>query len=77
MGAVENGNGAFFFLDAVGGCGKTFMLNLLLRAVRAHDGIAIATASSGLAALLLDGGSTAHSRFKIPLDLNEHSRFKI
>ena len=30
-------------------------------------------ASSGIASLLLPGGRTAHSRFKIPLNLNEYS----
>jgi ATP-dependent DNA helicase PIF1 len=30
--------------------------------------IALAVASSGIAALLLHGGRTAHSRFKIPID---------
>jgi len=34
-------------------------------------GIAIAVASSGIAALLLTGGRTAHSRFKIPIKLSE------
>ena len=30
-------------------------------------------ASSGIAALLLDGGRTSHSRFKIPLSIHEDS----
>ncbi|XP_049385851.1 uncharacterized protein LOC125849952 [Solanum stenotomum] len=38
-----------------------------------HKGfIALATASSGVAASLLPGGRTAHSRFKIPIDVNEN-----
>ncbi|KAG7946157.1 hypothetical protein I3843_14G024500, partial [Carya illinoinensis] len=36
---------------------------------------ALATASSGVAASIFPGGRTAHSRFKIPLDTNEHSMF--
>lgn len=35
--------------------------------------IVLAVASSGIAALLLPGGRTAHSRFKIPFDLQEGS----
>ncbi|KAH8957187.1 hypothetical protein BDL97_07G078900, partial [Sphagnum fallax] len=35
--------------------------------------IALAVASSGIIALLLEGGRTAHSRFKIPIDLHEQS----
>jgi hypothetical protein len=56
-----------FFIDSPGGCGKTFTLNLLLAFVRARSGIALPVATSGIAALLLDGGTTAHSRFRIPL----------
>ena len=35
--------------------------------VRKDGGIAIATATSGIAATILPGGRTAHSRFKLPL----------
>ncbi|SCZ98328.1 BZ3500_MvSof-1268-A1-R1_Chr7-1g09098 [Microbotryum saponariae] len=57
-----------FFLLAPGGTGKTFVENALLDTVRARDDQAIAVASSGMAALLLKGGHTAHSTFRIPLD---------
>ncbi|KAI5699530.1 hypothetical protein M8J75_004357 [Diaphorina citri] len=60
----------FFFLDAPGGTGKTFLINLLLATVRQEGGIAIAVASSGIAATLIAGGRTAHSTFKLPLNLN-------
>jgi hypothetical protein len=56
-----------FFVDGLGGTGKTFLYNCLLNTVRAQGRVAIAMASSGIAALLLDGGRTAHSRFKIPV----------
>ncbi|XP_064621482.1 uncharacterized protein LOC135484172 [Lineus longissimus] len=56
------------FLDAPGGTGKIFMLNLLLAKVRSTGAIAIPTASSGIAATLLSGGRTLHSMFKVPLD---------
>jgi hypothetical protein len=38
-----------------------------------EDGIAIAVASSGIAALLLVGGRTAHSTFKIPINIDADS----
>ncbi|SGZ29667.1 BQ5605_C050g12472 [Microbotryum silenes-dioicae] len=57
-----------FFLLAPGGTGKTFVENALLDTVRARGDQAIAVASSGVAALLLKGGHTAHSTFRIPLD---------
>lgn len=56
-----------FFLDGLGGAGKTFTYNCLLNAVRADGKVAVAVASSGIAALLLEGGRTAHSRFCIPV----------
>ncbi|UYV82493.1 hypothetical protein LAZ67_21002525 [Cordylochernes scorpioides] len=59
------------FLDAPGGTGKTFLLNLLLAMVRKEQNIAIAVASSGIAATLLAGGRTAHSVLKLPLTFAE------
>jgi ATP-dependent DNA helicase PIF1 len=65
---------SLFFIDGPGGTGKTFTENLLLSYVRGHRNIALSVASSGIAALLLLNGRTAHSRFKIPLQLDSQSR---
>ena len=62
-----------FFLDGPGGTGKTFLYSILLAHVRARDGLALAVASSGLASLLMAGGTTSHYRFKIPINLDEGS----
>ncbi|OWY91490.1 Helitron helicase, partial [Phytophthora megakarya] len=62
-----------FFVDGPGGNGKSFLLEQLLAKVRLEGGVAIAVASSGIAATLLTGGRTAHSMFRIPLKPNEHS----
>jgi hypothetical protein len=72
-GGLNGGN--VFFVDGVGGAGKTFTYSCLLAGVRSlPDGIALSVASSGIAALLLPGGRTAHSRFKIPVEgLNRDS----
>jgi primosomal protein N' len=43
-----------FFLDGLEGTGKTFVYNLILAKVRSSGGISLA--SSGIAALLLEGG---------------------
>ncbi len=43
-------------------------VNLLVN-VRKQIKIAVAVASSGIAATLLPGGRTPHSTFKLPLDL--------
>ncbi|GBM79731.1 hypothetical protein AVEN_27375-1 [Araneus ventricosus] len=70
--AVSAGQGGFFFLDAPGGTGKTFLISLLLAEIRSKNGIALAVASSGIAATLLDGGRTAHSAFKLPLNIQNN-----
>ena len=57
------------FLDAPGGCAKTFLIETILSTIRSERKIAIDTASSGLAATLLTGGRTVHSTFKVPLDI--------
>ena len=68
--------GGILFLDAPGGTGKTYLINYLLAKVRATGDIAIAVASSGIASTLLQGDRTAHSTFKLPLNLarEEHPR---
>ncbi|CAF0963172.1 unnamed protein product [Brachionus calyciflorus] len=63
-----------FFVDGPGGKGKTFLYNTLISYIRSQNKKVLSVASSGIAALLLAGGKTAHSRFKIPLNLN-HTNF--
>ncbi|XP_025611896.1 uncharacterized protein [Arachis hypogaea] len=71
--AVNENQGGFFFVYGYGGTGKTFLYNTLSTAIRSKGEIVLNVASSGIASLLLPNGRTAHSRFKIPLDLNEDS----
>lgn len=56
-------------MDAPGGTGKTFVISLILANIRAQGKIALELASSGIAATLLDGGRTAHSALKLPLNV--------
>ncbi|CAF5189161.1 unnamed protein product, partial [Rotaria magnacalcarata] len=69
---IEKKAGGIIFLDAPGGTGKTFVINLLLAKIRHQSKIAIAVASSGIAATLLQGGRTAHSTLKLPLKFLEN-----
>ncbi|MDD9341337.1 MAG: AAA family ATPase, partial [Providencia heimbachae] len=69
MQAVSNNAGGFYFLDAPGGTGKTFLISLILATIRSEQKIALALASSGIAATLLEGGRTAHSALKLPLNV--------
>ncbi|KAG5536263.1 hypothetical protein RHGRI_023890 [Rhododendron griersonianum] len=66
--AVLNQTPKSFFIDGPGGSGKTFLYRALLGIVRSQHLIALATASSGVAASILPNGRTAHSRFKIPIN---------
>nr|GEZ93479.1 hypothetical protein [Tanacetum cinerariifolium] len=70
---VDNDISGVFFIDGPGGIGKTFLYKALLAKVRSHGLIALATASSGAAANNMPGGRTAHSRFKIPINLENNS----
>ena len=62
-----------FFIDAPGGTGKTFVCNALLSLVRGQGEIALACASSGIAATNFKGGRTVHSRFKVPIPITATS----
>lgn len=70
MDIIKRDEGSLIFLDAPGGTGKTFLLNLILAEIRKKGEIAFAVASSGVAATLLHGGRTTHSALKIPLNFN-------
>ncbi|XP_074560285.1 uncharacterized protein LOC141816402 [Curcuma longa] len=69
---VFSANGHAFFIDGPGGTGKTFLYRALLVTLRSQGFTAIAVATSGVAASVLPGGRTAHSRFKIPLHSSEN-----
>ena len=78
--AVKNGQPIQVFIDARGGCGKTYLLNTILAAVRSMEEggcAALAMATTGIAANLLDMGRTYHSRMKAPLDPTEESTLQI
>jgi ATP-dependent DNA helicase PIF1 len=66
-----------FYIDGPAGTGKTFLYKTLLAKFRMEGKIALATASSGIAAILLPGGRTAHSRFKYPQKILPNSTCNI
>ncbi|XP_020963983.1 uncharacterized protein LOC110265361 [Arachis ipaensis] len=71
--AVHCDAGGFFFVCGYGGTGKTFLWNALSASIRSKGDIVLNVVSSGIAALLLPNGQTAHSRFKVPLSVNQDS----
>ena len=75
--SVQQNEGKIFALQASGGTGKTYTLNLILDTVRSQGMIALGTAMSGIAATLLHNGRTLHSRCKIPVNITDHSTCNI
>ncbi|KAL7610927.1 hypothetical protein Lser_V15G12908 [Lactuca serriola] len=73
MNEFNNKKGGIFFLHGYGGTRKTFVWKTLSAAIRSKGEVVFNVASSGIATLLLSSGRTAHSRFHIPLNLNENS----
>ena len=65
------------FLNAPGGCGKTFLIDGLLVTVIGMGKIALAVASSGMTPELLEGGRTAHLGLKTPIPIDESSLYSI
>jgi len=57
-----------FFLNGPAGSGKTFVYKTLCHRIRTDGQIVLCVASSGIVALLLPGGHTAHSTFLISVD---------
>ena len=71
MAAIDTDEGVLFFVDGPGGTGKTFLYRALLARVRSENKLDVATTTSGVAASIMPGGRTAHSRFKIPLTMED------
>ena len=63
-----------FFIDALDGYGKTFLLETVLSSIHLFGEIALAVVSfSAITAELLQGGQTAHLHFKIPIPISDES----
>ena len=72
MAAVGSPNESnVFAVLSSAGCGKTVFANAIAATVRARGRDAICVAASALAAMLLLGGTTAHSKFHIPIPAND------
>ncbi|KAL4153752.1 hypothetical protein QTP88_001585 [Uroleucon formosanum] len=72
MKVTNDETGGIYFLDALGGTGKTFLISLILAKLRSQNKIALTLTSSGIAATLLEGGRTAHSALKLPLNMQSN-----
>ena len=68
--AVNQGKPRPFMIDVPAGTGKTFTEKVISSCSRGNGKTVLAVASTGIAALQLPGGWTAHSMFKLPLNEN-------
>ena len=78
--AVQDNTPLRLFIDARGGCGKTYLLNTILKKVCSlndQGSIALAMATTGIAANLLHMGRTFHSQLKAPLQPKNDSVLNI
>ncbi|KEH36233.1 PIF1-like helicase [Medicago truncatula] len=73
MESVGSDDNGFFFLYGYGGTGKSFIWKSLSAVVRSKGLIVLNVASSGISALLLPGGRTAHSTLTVLIEINEPS----
>ena len=67
--AIDAQEAKIFFVDGPGGTGKSFLFEAILHYVRGLSAIAVACSWNGLAAAILPGGRTCHSRFGFPVPL--------
>ncbi|TVU09088.1 hypothetical protein EJB05_42528, partial [Eragrostis curvula] len=70
---VTSEKGQVFFVDGPGGTGKTYLYKALIATVCSMGFIAVATATSGIAASIMPDGRTSHSRFKIPIKISDET----
>jgi hypothetical protein len=71
LNAMINKEGKLFFMYGNGGIDKTFVWITLLSCLRRQGKIVLTIASLKITSLLLLGDRTAHSRFKILIDLHD------
>ncbi|XP_076893525.1 uncharacterized protein LOC143545531 [Bidens hawaiensis] len=75
--SLEANNQVLAFVYGHGGTGKTFLWTTITSYLRSQGKVVLTVAASGIASLLLPSGRTAHSRFKIPIDLTDNSNCNI
>ena len=71
MEKINSRRSCAFFIDGLGGTDKIFLYRALLTQVRSRRLIALATTTSGVAAVILLGGQITHSRFILLLNPND------
>ena len=70
--SIKKGLGKQIFVEGHGGTGKTFLWKAITTKLRSEGKIVLAVASCSIAALLLQGGRTAHSRTTCEIKQGSH-----
>ena len=66
--SVRNKDGKAYIIDARAGTGKTYTQKCIAARLRGEGKVVLIVGSTGIAALQLPGGWTAHSMFKLPME---------
>jgi hypothetical protein len=69
---ISTGQSELFFMDLPGRTGKTYFISLNFTKIQSNNDIALIVPLSGIAATLMNGGRTAHSEFKLPLNIQNN-----
>ena len=75
--SVRNKDGKAYIIDARAGTGKTYTQKCIAARLRGEGKVVLIVASTGIAALQLPGGWTAHSMFKLPMEDSHLRAFAI
>lgn len=77
MSTISSNQQVFAFVYEHRGTRKTFLWTTIISGLRSRGNIVLAVAASGIASLLFPSGRTAHSRFKIPIDITDNTTCNI
>lgn len=70
---ADGNSNKLFFIDGPGGSGKSYLHNVLIDVFNTRNIRVLSVAWTGIAAILLKGGQTAHTAFKLPINLTKTS----
>jgi len=73
--AVYKKTGQIFFLQGRGGVGKTFLINYIATTLRSNEKLVWCSATTGIAAINFQRGSTMDHLFKLGIDSAENENF--
>jgi hypothetical protein len=63
---IANRNNCYY-VDGPGGCGKTYLISALIHRIRSLGQSVLSMAFTGIAASLIEDGTTIHYRYKFPV----------